>query len=182
VEELLIIEHWRQLGVVFEAEVSGKDDWVWMYASLLGEGRMVVTNDEMRDHWLHLLEHRLFRRWKEGQLVHFEFVRNGDPTSWQIRLQPPPSWAHATQCSPNGVWHIASSDDDSWLCAQPLAPLPEDPPCRGAVRRVDAIRSNAEDELAIASGSLGAGDASDVELTGSRGIAATAAAPLEVNE
>jgi hypothetical protein len=135
VEELLIIEHWRQLGVVYEAEVSGKDDWVWMYASLLGEGRLVVTNDEMRDHWLHLLEHRLFRRWKESQLVHFAFVRQTDPTQWQIELQPPQPWAHATQCAPNGVWHIASADDERWLCATPLALFAEDPPCRGALLR-----------------------------------------------
>lgn len=132
IEELLIIEHWRQLGVVYEAELSGKDDWLWMYASLLGDGRLVVTNDEMRDHWLHLLEHRLFRRWKESQLIHFEFTRQGSPGMWAIKLQAPLPWAHATQRADNGVWHIASDEGSEWLCARPLGEHPaEAEPRRG---------------------------------------------------
>jgi len=124
VADLLIIEHWRQLGVVYEAEVSGKDDWLWMYASLLGEGRRVVTNDEMRDHWLHLLEWHLFRRWKESQIIHFDFKRFEDPDTWQIELTYPKPWTRATQTSADGTWHIACADDDSWVCARPLVDLP----------------------------------------------------------
>lgn len=138
IEELLIIEHWRQLDVVFEAELSGKDDWVWIYASLLGNGRLVVTNDEMRDHWLHLLEHRLFRRWKEAQIIRFQFARQGNvgrDGCWSINMREPRPWAHATQRAENGVWHLAAASGDGWLCAQPLGELPPEPLLRAPMRR-----------------------------------------------
>ncbi|KAJ1628406.1 hypothetical protein T492DRAFT_157226 [Pavlovales sp. CCMP2436] len=94
-----------------------------MYASLLCEGRMVVTNDEMRDHWLHLLDIRLFRRWKESQHIRFAFERQSDPSAWQIKLHVPGSFAHATQSASNGNWHIASDEGNSWLCIAPLVPV-----------------------------------------------------------
>lgn len=112
----LIIEHWRQLGVVYECSVSGKDDWLWMYASLHGNGRMVVTNDEMRDHWYDLLEERSFRRWKEFQIVQFAFERELAPTNWKIQLHMPKPFSHALQQADTGEWHLPAKESDDWLC------------------------------------------------------------------
>jgi len=123
VDELLVIEHWRELGVVFECDISGKDDWLWMYASLHGNGRLVVTNDEMRDHWAPLLDERLFRRWKDTQILHFGFEREASPDNWTVTLHFPEPCTHATQTAPTGEWHIASADGDRWLCVQPDASL-----------------------------------------------------------
>ena len=83
-------------GKIYEVPVGCLDDHYWMYASVSEqvnsrqdreffvppnntEGRwpgirpMLISNDQMRDHKLALLEPRLFRRWYSNFIVNFTF-------------------------------------------------------------------------------------------------------------
>lgn len=89
----------RDFAVIDRLDLEGKlyrvppkclDDYYWMMASIVGqddtvvnaegqEGRfpgirpMLITNDQMRDHKLELLEPRLFRRWCSCHVVNYSF-------------------------------------------------------------------------------------------------------------
>lgn len=89
----------RDFAVINRLDLEGKlyrvppkclDDYYWMMASIVGqdetavdaegqEGRfpgirpMLITNDQMRDHKLELLEPRLFRRWCSCHIVNYSF-------------------------------------------------------------------------------------------------------------
>jgi hypothetical protein len=83
-------------GKAYVVPPSSLDDYYWMYASVAGQGEkwtsdqqyvapnnpegrwpgirpMLVSNDQMRDHKLSLLEPRLFRRWYSNFIVNFTF-------------------------------------------------------------------------------------------------------------
>lgn len=83
-------------GKAYIVPPSLLDDYYWMYASICEQGTkfhgkeqyippgneegrwpgirpMLVSNDQMRDHKLSLLEPRLFRRWYSNFIVNFTF-------------------------------------------------------------------------------------------------------------
>lgn len=77
-----IVDKWRRCGVLYSTPAGSNDDWFWMHAALwCGRGTLVVSNDEMRDHYFQMLAHRSFLRWKERHQVHFSFgswVKDGN--------------------------------------------------------------------------------------------------------
>ena len=69
-----IVQSWEEKGVLYRTPAGSNDDWFWLHAALwCGQGTLVLTNDEMRDHHFQMLGHRYFLRWKERSQVHFTF-------------------------------------------------------------------------------------------------------------
>jgi hypothetical protein len=87
----------KRSGRVFKVPSGCLDDYYWMLASVSpqamsrdgsdiyvatnnSEGRwpgtrpMLITNDQMRDHKLELMEPRLFRRWYSCHIVNYNFT------------------------------------------------------------------------------------------------------------
>jgi len=95
--EIQIIEDLAQSGKLYKVPPRCLDDFYWMLASVSDqsasrkgrdlsvsndnpEGRfpgtrpMLITNDQMRDHKMELLETRLFRRWYGCHIVNYNFT------------------------------------------------------------------------------------------------------------
>lgn len=78
-----LIQAWEKTGVLCKSPAGMNDDWFWMQAALVsGPGTLMVTNDEMRDHFFQMLAPRSFLRWKERHQVHFHF--GGDKTNSNV--------------------------------------------------------------------------------------------------
>ena len=89
-KDLAVIARLEEEGKLYEVPTKCLDDYYWMIASIVGDdhetvgaadddGRfpgvrpMLITNDQMRDHKLELLEPRLFRRWCSCHIVNYNF-------------------------------------------------------------------------------------------------------------
>jgi hypothetical protein len=85
-----VIDRLDKEGKLYRVPPKCLDDYYWMIASIVGDdhaivdatnndGRfpgvrpMLITNDQMRDHKLELLEPRLFRRWCCCHIVNYNF-------------------------------------------------------------------------------------------------------------
>ncbi len=96
----------------FDIKVSSSNDGRWP-----GTRPILVTNDQMRDHKLELIEPRLFRRWFSSHIVNYEFTpfvndiaEDRDITfvkadSFSREIQRNPSF---TDCTNDGAiaWHF----------------------------------------------------------------------------
>ena len=123
------------------------DDYFWMLASVSNQtnatkrgdlsipicddqGRfpgmrpMLITNDQMRDHKLDLLEPREFRRWSSCHIVNYD-IAYYEKDEWEedrlISFEPADSFSREIQANPhetgNGsVWHFPIGDSADWLC------------------------------------------------------------------
>jgi hypothetical protein len=125
------------------------DDYYWMLASVSNQttarnapdfnvptgdeqGRfpgmrpLLITNDQMRDHKLDLLEPREFRRWCSCHIVNYD-VDGFEADEWAetrtVSLSPADVFSREIQSNPHGskngtVWHFPVSDWEgaSWLC------------------------------------------------------------------
>jgi hypothetical protein len=112
---------------LFLCRQGANDDWYWMYASVLPSEKLlrVVSNDQMRDHRLSLLEPRPFLRWKATQICRFELshafesskVADGTLDVPTMRLMDPPNFSseiqrnNADEGSGGPVWHIPIGGD-----------------------------------------------------------------------
>jgi len=100
-EDQAIVKDLKDSGKLYIIKPLCLDDHYWMAATLTRMGGasstywmispekkangqlpglrpMVVTNDLMRDHWVDLLEPRLFQRWKGSHMVHLQFSDDRD--------------------------------------------------------------------------------------------------------
>lgn len=91
-----ILDDLTSSGKLYEVPQRCLDDYYWMLSSVSNqtvssqgidlkvssnhEGRwpgtrpILITNDQMRDHKLELIEPRLFRRWFSSHIVNYEFT------------------------------------------------------------------------------------------------------------
>lgn len=131
-------------GKAFIVPPSFLDDYYWMYASVAGQGEkwtsdlqyvlpdneegrwpgirpMLVSNDQMRDHKLSLLEPRLFRRWHSTFIVNFTFSAfiGDECADKEIGFRPADFYSREIQGNPvldddgkkhGTVWHFPVSD------------------------------------------------------------------------
>jgi len=141
--EMAIIEGLRERGCLYFVPPSCLDDYYWMLASVSDQaasrkganldvdpenddGRwpgtrpMLITNDQMRDHKLELLEPRLFRRWYASHIVNYSFTGFADDQcfdneigfstvdffSREIQSNPSPSAGNPV----GTAWHFPVSD------------------------------------------------------------------------
>jgi len=142
-----VIQWLREKEIMYIVPRYVLDDYFWMLASVSNQtnatqrgdlsipvgddqGRfpgmrpMLITNDQMRDHKLDLLEPREFRRWCSCHIVNYdigEYVEDEWEEDRQISLVPADSFSREIQPNKhrtgNGnVWHFPIGDSSDWLC------------------------------------------------------------------
>jgi hypothetical protein len=101
--DLDIIENLKAEGKVYTVPSSCLDDYYWMLASVANQGvafssvlgefqlpglrPLLITNDQMRDHRLSLLEPRLFRRWTSSHIVNYDIRTRDDDESESLKVR-----------------------------------------------------------------------------------------------
>jgi hypothetical protein len=124
-DEQAIISKWRDSGILYDSPAGMNDDWYWLHAAITsGPACRAVTNDEMRDHTFGAMASRAFLKWKERNVIHFDFPwdpgRNSSATPPQPELQPPLPYSHIMQEDQNGMWHLPRADQPgSWVALCP---------------------------------------------------------------
>ena len=134
-----IVEELVEGGKVFSVKKRCLDDYYWMLASVSDqtasrkgveidvppnnhEGRwpglrpMIISNDQMRDHKLELLQPRLFRRWVSSFIIKYDYTEVIDE-KWDEReviFSPAEHFSREIQENfcPDGVmaWHFPVSE------------------------------------------------------------------------
>lgn len=123
------------------------DDYYWMIASVVGDKLsdvdadespdrfpgcrpMLITNDQMRDHKLELLESRQFRRWYSCHIVNYELSHYSDEDEWgsrEVTFSAADVFSNeiqgnqlheATESTGSLVWHLPVREWDKYdrLC------------------------------------------------------------------
>ena len=65
--------HWVQI-LLYLIRYLANDDWYWLYATVAANrNSFAVTNDLTRDHRLAFLESRMYMRWRNNHIIHFDF-------------------------------------------------------------------------------------------------------------
>jgi hypothetical protein len=135
-------------GRMFSVPRGLLDDFYWILASVSNqttskqgrdlsvandnsEGRwpgarpILISNDQMRDHKLEMLEPRVFRRWYSTYIVNYSFPGYVNEKSHppEISFSSPDSFSREIQGNPTKdgatVWHFPIIDtDDEWLCVR----------------------------------------------------------------
>jgi hypothetical protein len=139
-QEQAVLNGLNESGKIYEVPPKCLDDYYWMLASVSNQTRacyngqdllvplseidgrfpgirpMLVTNDQMRDHKLDLLEARMFRRWCSCHIVNYnftEFYLN----EWEKRLVeffPADFFSREIQGNPSSdgslAWHFPVSE------------------------------------------------------------------------
>jgi len=158
-EETAIRNRLRSSGKLFVVPAGLLDDFFWIMASVCDQttsrngrdlsvaidnpdGRwpgtrpVLISNDQMRDHKLGMLEPRLFRRWYSNCIVNYHFpgFRGAECENPEIGFSSPDSVSREIQgnATENSgmTWHFPIADtENEWLCVRiPVAPTPSIPP------------------------------------------------------
>ena len=84
---------------------------------------VLITNDQMRDHRLGMLEPMLFRRWYSNYIVNYNFPAfvGKECAHPEIGFSPADFFSREIQCNRtedgSNVWHFPVSDQqDVWFC------------------------------------------------------------------
>lgn len=145
-EAMAIVEELEEAGKLYKVPKRCLDDYYWMLASVSDQtnsrngaeidvtpnngGRwpglrpMLVSNDQMRDHKLELLQPRLFRRWVSSFIIKYGFAPVGDDESddREVSFLPVDLFSKEIQGNPtqNGVtaWHfpVGEWDENERFC------------------------------------------------------------------
>ena len=90
-----------------------------------GTRPVIITNDQMRDHQLDLLDPFLFRRWFSNYIVNYNFAAfvGGVCTHPYIGFTPADFFSKEIQGSKNGdgstTWHFPiSNTENEWFCSR----------------------------------------------------------------
>ena len=142
-----ISDRLRENDMMYIVPRLNLDDYFWMLASVSNQtkatqrddlnipvgndqGRfpgmrpMLITNDQMRDHKLDLLEPREFRRWSSCHIVNYD-IAFYEKDEWEeerkISFVPADSFSREIQSNihKNGkdtAWHFPIGDSLEWLC------------------------------------------------------------------
>jgi hypothetical protein len=121
-----IIQDLTKRGRLYVVPGGSLDDYYWMLSSVAEQNStfleyvspeddtqrfpglrpLLITNDQMRDHKLELLEPRLFRRWTSCHIVNYKI------TNETVRLFPAHFYSREIQCNEapryagRPVWHL----------------------------------------------------------------------------
>ena len=68
-----ILEKLRAEEMLYVVPSGANDDWYWLYATVAANRTsFAITNDLTRDHRLAFLESRMYVRWRNNHIVHFD--------------------------------------------------------------------------------------------------------------
>ncbi len=138
-----VLANLEEKNQIYRVPARCLDDYYWMLSSVSRqsvssnganldvpphneEGRwpgtrpMLITNDQMRDHKLELLDPRLFRRWSSSYIVNYDFppLPSDRTSDKEITFQPADFFSREIQCNrSNGndhdiVWHFPVNEWD----------------------------------------------------------------------
>jgi hypothetical protein len=111
-KDQILIDNWIKSGVkICWTPYNMNDDISWMYATLYNDA-MLVSNDEMRDHYVNIyskISPVNFKLWKELHQIQYEFVKGNI-----VELRIPPKCLPRIQTMGN-FWHFYLGDS-KWLC------------------------------------------------------------------
>lgn len=131
--DLAVIDRLDEEGKLYRVPLKCFDDYYWMIASVVGkssaaietndtDGRfpglrpMLITNDQMRDHSLELLEPRLFRRWCSCHIVNYDFPEPYDD-QWEerpVEFHAADFFSHEIQGNPSSEGNALGSGSLAW--------------------------------------------------------------------
>jgi hypothetical protein len=140
-EEKAILEELQAKGQLYIVPPNCLDDLFWMMASISDQihsrnglsldvvahdpmGRwpgtrpMLVSNDQLRDHKVELIEPRLFRRWYSSHIVNYNFTGfvGSECVDDEIGFSPADFFSREIQCNPSdgdgAAWHFPVIDWD----------------------------------------------------------------------
>ena len=112
--ESVIRGAWKYLdNYLFHPEPKMNDDWCWLYAAMIPDHCLVVSNDLMKDHKYLMSANSLFDKWRETHCV--GFIPRG---RCDITLLFPNSYARKVQTNQD-CWFFPHIDSDKWLCVCP---------------------------------------------------------------
>ena len=141
-KDIQALEDLKERGLMYIVPRYCFDDYFWMIASVTnltssgaktdeeripGQRPIIITNDQMRDHRLALLEARPFRRWTTCQIVNFS-IGSYRHSEWEsgrnLTLFPPSTFSREIQSNDrpenagHRVWHFPVTGwDEPWrLC------------------------------------------------------------------
>lgn len=90
-----------------------------------GTRPVLVTNDQMRDHQVEMLEPLLFRRWYSNYIVNYNFAAfvDGVSTHSEIGFSPADFFSREIQSNSTKdgsiVWHFPiKGKENEWFCCQ----------------------------------------------------------------
>jgi hypothetical protein len=144
-DEVSILDSLRRSGKLFIVPRGFLDDFYWILASLSvqttsrngrdlfvqpdnPDGRwpggrpVLISNDQMRDHKVGLLEPRLFRRWFSNFIVNYAFDGYVDGKCSDVEIEFTPADFYSREIQSNDscgstVWHFPIAEtEDEWLC------------------------------------------------------------------
>ncbi|EEC46713.1 predicted protein [Phaeodactylum tricornutum CCAP 1055/1] len=154
-EELQIRNYLIKTGRVYLVPPGHLDDYFWMLSSLStqttarngrdlsvlpgdpggrwpGARPMLISNDQMRDHKLDLLEPKLFRRWYSNFMVHYNFAAfvGGQCSHPDIGFNPADFFSREIQMNQRvggaSCWHFPLTDfENEWFCISIPKVIPE---------------------------------------------------------
>lgn len=160
-EEAAILDNLIGSGKTFLVKPGFLDDYYWILASCSNqtksrngqdihvepgneEGRwpgarpIIVSNDQMRDHKLDMLEPKLFRRWYSNFMVNYNFTGfvGRECLDAEIGFSSADFFSREIQGNKGSsgamVWHFPLADtEDEWLClrvpaGEKLSPINKD--------------------------------------------------------
>ena len=118
-----MLQLWQQRGYpkVVVAPEELNDDLCWLYAAVRHPTALIVTNDLLRDHHLHLQQQRYFLRWRDRHCVRYRIavppasasnVSLDDVSRAAITFETPLPYSQWAQHVVHGgakVWHVPFS-------------------------------------------------------------------------
>jgi hypothetical protein len=127
-------------GVLYEVEPKNNDDWYWMYAAAVITGKaaegqndvvdygrhrlLVISIDQMRDHFFQMLGPRVFHHWRDRHQAGFSFRYFLDHLEPHI-ARPAPYSSRMQLLSAEGHTAVAvpyqRGEGMMWLLAEELA-------------------------------------------------------------
>ena len=114
-DEPRIQSAWKYLNrVVFTPEPTMNDDWCWLYAAIVHDDCLLVSNDLMKDHTYLMSAPPFFDKWKDTHCI--GFVPAG---RFDITLLSPLPYARTVQTNKE-CWFFPCIESDKWLCVCPI--------------------------------------------------------------
>jgi proteinaceous RNase P len=115
-ESLNIIKKLVNNAQVYFTPVGSNDDWYWIYACVkAGCDGLLVSNDEMLDHFFSMLSPNFFLKWKQQHQVRYIFT----PYS-SLNFEYPKKYTSCIQRLPGGAWVFPIANEDNvFILARP---------------------------------------------------------------
>ena len=122
-----LISEWRAAGVLLEVPHGQNDDWFWLHVCLrsmkserAGKEILLVSNDQMRDHYFRMRNPKSFQKFKSRHVCQYT-IQFGEDGVNKYEYHLPIPFSICIQVSQSGnekIWHVphrTGSGEIRWL-------------------------------------------------------------------